>query len=732
MRSDETIIAEMTPLLEALCEDRLAPEQAVRLEQCVLASDAARWHYISYVDLHGSLYWNAGGVGSAEALSSDDIPVWTGQSVAEPVAIAVEGPSKRVSAGGTRWNAALYSIVSVCACMAVLVGWSQFRQKPVVEVAQPDVKQLPAAQPVEPANAPVSPAHRYSPVELAANQGGAESGVNADSGPGMSAIAVGPVRPPAQSNPVVPPPPQSKHENLDSHEVVAAINADIRRGWEVASVRPSPVADDSEWLRRVSLDLIGRIPTVDEAEAFLSSKRPNKRSEAVDKLLDNTEFARNWTTVFTNVLIGRRSDQRVNRPAFQKFLRMSFAANRPWNQIVYDLIAAEGNNVEKGETNFLIAHLNNDALPATAVTARVFLGEQLQCNQCHNNPFNKSQQLSFWEMHSFFSQTACVPRQAVDPKTGKSKYSYTELVTNTADGPIFFETQNGLMKVAFPRFHGETVDASPETNRRDVLARMMTEGDQPQLATAFVNRMWEHFFGRGFTHSADDMGPHSPASHPELLNQLSRQFIRSGYDTKQLVRWICNSEPYQLTSRFGVDNRDDDPVEGALPAFSRMYVKPMTPEQVYDSFVIATKAHQSGGVDWEQAEGQRQRWLSQFVVDYGTDENDEAMELDGNLVQALTLMNGKLIEEALETNPGTYLGEVIRRRGDEKEKIRELCLAALSRPPTSTEMAAMRKLVRRDGTHVANRGSVRVNSDSEGYQDLFWALLNSNEFTVIH
>ena len=721
MSSDETIIAEMTPLLEALCEDRLAPEQAARLEQYVLTSDAARWHYITYIDLHGSLYWNAGGAGSAEALSSDDIPVWTGQSEVEPVSIGLDGPSKRVSTRGSRWNVAFYSMVSVCACLAVLVGWSQFRPNRTVEVVQPDVKQQPVVEQVEKVNVPVAPVHRYSPVELAAN---------AETGNGMAASGLGPVRPPVQSNAVVPPPPQPKHENLDSQEVVAAINTEIRRGWEVASVRPSPVADDAEWLRRVSLDLIGRIPTVDEAEAFLSSKRPNKRSEAIDKLLDNTEFARNWTTVFTNVLIGRRSDPRVNRPAFQKFLRMSFAANRPWNQIVYDLVAAEGNNVEKGETNFLIAHLNNDALPATAVTARVFLGEQLQCNQCHNNPFNKSQQLSFWEMHSFFSQTACVPRQAIDPKTGKSKYSYTELVTNTADGPIFFETQNGLMKVAFPRFHGESVDASPETNRRAVLARMMTEGDQPQLASAYVNRMWEHFFGQGFTHSADDMGPHSPASHPELLQQLSRQFIRSGYDTKQLLRWICNSEPYQLTSRFGVDNRDDDPVEGALPVFSRMYVKPMTPEQVYDSFVIATKAHQSGGVDWEQAEGQRQRWLSQFVVDYGTDENEEAMELDGNLVQALTLMNGKLIEKALETTPGTYLGEVIRSRSDEKEKIRELCLAALSRPPTPTEMAAMRKLVRREGTHV--RGTARANSETEGYQDLFWALLNSNEFTVIH
>lgn len=727
MRSDEAIIAEMTPLLEALCEDRLAPEQAARLEECALASDAARWYYISYVDLHGSLYWNAAGVGSAEALSSDDIPVWTGHSTAEPVAVVQDKRADREKVQGNRRWVVSYWIVSACLCLALLAGWAQFHEKNI-EVAQPDKIPSPVnPQPSLKQPVPTPPVHRYSPVELSAKSGG--PGVEEVAGSTDGKLAASPV---SSVNPVVPAPPRPKHEDLDSREVVATINADIRHGWEAASVRPSPRADDSEWLRRVSLDLIGRIPTVDETEAFLSSKRANKRSELVDKLLDDTEYARNWTTVWTNLLIGRRSDDRVNRPAFQKYLRMSFAANRPWNQIVYDLVAAEGSNVERGETNFLIAHLNNDALPATAVTARVFLGEQLQCNQCHNNPFNRSQQSTFWEMHSFFSQTASVPRQSIDPKTGESRYSYTELVTNTADGPIYYETQYGLMKVAFPRFHGKAVDASPETNRRATLARLMTEGDQPQLAAAYVNRMWAHFFGHGFTSSVDDMGPHTPAVHPELLEQLSRQFIRSGYDTKQLVRWICNSEPYQLTSRFGVDNRDDDPVEGDLPLFSRMYLKPMSPEQVYDSFVIATKAHRSGGVDWEEAEAHRQRWLSQFVVDYGTDENDEAMELDGNLVQALTLMNGKLIEKALETSPGTYLGEIVRRRVDDKEKIRELCLAALSRAPTPSELAAMRKLVRRDGSHVGSRGTGRSNADSEGYQDLFWALLNSNEFTSIH
>jgi len=689
---DESLFAELNPLLEALCEERLEPADATRLEQLVLASPEARWYYITYLDLHGSLYWNAAGAGSADALSTE-IPVTGGVSL--PIPISAAAPRVWLRRDG--WRTVLASIT--CAALAaVLIGVWGFRpEEPLAD--RPHSPVTPSQAERSPAPSP-TPRHHGPPIQL----------VQETPSP----------TPPA---PVVPSPPEPPRRELDSEQVVAEINRLLRERWEVAEVRPSDRADDAEFVRRVTLDLIGRIPSLEEVQDFLADRNPRKREYLVEQLLDGTEFPRNWTTVWTNILIGRRSDERVNRVAFQKFLRTSFAANRPWNQIVYDLVAAEGNNLENGATNFLIAHLNNDALPATAVTARVFLGEQLQCNQCHNNPFNKSQQSDFWQMHSFFSQTVCVPRVARDPETGQARYSYTELVTDTAGGPIFYETQNGVMRVAYPQFGEESVDPSPETNRRAMLGRLMTAGDRPQLAAAHVNRLWFHFFGQGFTPSPDDMGAHTPASHPELLDLLARQFIQSGYDTRQLIRWICASEAYQLTSRFGAHNTADDPVEGQTPLFSRMYVKPMSPEQVYDSFVIATRAHESGAVDWEQAETQRQRWLTQFVVDYKTDENEEAISLDGNLVQALTLMNGKLAEKALDTSRGTYLSEIIRRRAPETDKIRELCLATLSRYPTASELAGMRRLIRQDPS---------TTSQADGYQDLMWALLNSHEFSVVH
>jgi len=154
---------------------------------------------------------------------------------------------------------------------------------------------------------------------------------------------------------------------------------------------------------------------------------------------------------------------------------------------------------------------------------------------------------------------------------------------------------------------------------------------------------------------------------------------------------------------------------------------------MYDSFLVATKAHRAGGVDWAQAESQRQQWLSQFVVNFETDENDESMSFDGTMTQALTLMNGPLVEKALEISPGTLLDDVVRRKSEEKEKIQQLCLATLSRLPNPSEFAAMRKLVRSDVTGGrASRSSNRPVASAEGYQDLLWALLNSNEFSVVH
>ena len=189
--------------------------------------------------------------------------------------------------------------------------------------------------------------------------------------------------------------------------IVSFIDQQIRQGWTENDVVPSPAADDEEWLRRVHLDLVGHIPAWNEIDRFHRDKSPAKRAALVDKLLDSPSYVRNWTTLWTNLTIGRKSMRFVNRTGMERFFREAFAQNRPWNEIVHDLVAAEGRSDENGAVNYLLAQMtnNDEAVQATAKTTRLFMGIQVQCTQCHDHPFNEWKQNRFWEINSFLRQT---------------------------------------------------------------------------------------------------------------------------------------------------------------------------------------------------------------------------------------------------------------------------------------------------------------------------------------
>jgi hypothetical protein len=271
------------------------------------------------------------------------------------------------------------------------------------------------------------------------------------------------------------------------------------------------------------------------------------------------------------------------------------------------------------------------------------------------------------------------------------------------------------------------------------------------MAHAIVNRMWAHYVGAGFTKPIDDMGPHNPPSNPELVNYLATEFRTAGYDLKRLTRWITASETYNLSSRSHEGNKIDDPATGATPLFSKMYVKPFTAEQLYDSLLVATEAHKSGR-NYEQSERQRDQWLGQFVRTFGTDENDESTDFNGTVPQALVMMNGDLIRSAISGDKGSFLSRVLdgsvlkfeesattsktprASAGNRNKpvpvkltkgipgKIEILYLTALARKPTSAELSAFDKTFQNSRDH----------DPIHGLQDVFWALLNSNEFIINH
>lgn len=699
-------------LLELLLENRISPGEFEHLEAMIRDDASARKLYLQYIDLHGMLHYDTAAphlptkAASAVDVASDDATI-------ELVRPDIRQPQRRQAAS------VVPTIVS-CLVLVALIGYFSFTGSD--ESQTRDIVEQPASGPdsIVRTSPETSPLDRrpLGPFELPertvrepqnqADFNGRTIEVVYNAWDGSPVPDPGQVEATAQ---------QVGHSNAD---IVAFVNSRIRSAWEDNEVMPSPRSEDSEWLRRTYLDIVGHIPSAEEARAFLASRNPDKRQNLVESLLDDEDYVRNWTTVWTNLLIGRSNPREVDRPALKKFLRESFAGNRGWDDVVEEFIAAQGNHQENGATNFLLAHVNNQALPATATVARLFLGQQLQCLQCHNHPFNDWQQEKFWGFHGFFSQMEVV-----------SDRSKTSLIDRgSIPEAIYYERRNGLLRATYPEFNGRRFrpeDVTETTRLRQELAGLMTSGESTDVARAFVNRMWQHFFGAAFTPVVDDMGPHAVPSHPELLEGLSRSFVRSGYDVKQLIRWITSSEAYHLSSRFSETNEIDDPASGQMPLFSRVYVKSMSVEQTFDSLMVATRAGDALGSDWDAVDRERQRIQKQFVMQWETEDNDEANLFDGSVPQALMMMNSPLIQTALDSSRGTYIGRVLRSDGSEVEKIEAVAMAALSRQPSPNEIAAVRELARAGERHrnFENGFSTRL-------EDLFWAYLNSSEFILIH
>jgi len=455
---------------------------------------------------------------------------------------------------------------------------------------------------------------------------------------------------------------------ITDEDIIAYINKKIREGWAGAEITPSPLATDAEWCRRVYLDILGRIPSIDELNQFLGSKSAKKRAELVDRLVGNSEsedryleeYARNWTTVWTNVLIGRpknaREEQRdmVDREGMQQFLRSSFLRNKPYDKLVYELVSATGSNKPgepdyNGATNFLLDNLQEMGTTATAKVARYFLGLQVQCTQCHNHPFNDWKQNQFWSMNAFFRQTkgnrTMQGRMVSSARLTNEDFAGES--SNPKDASIFYELRNGVIEIAYPMFvDGTEINHSgyaSEVDRRAELGKLIIKSEY--LGKAIVNRMWAHFMGYAFTKPVDDMGPHNAATHPELLEKLGKEFAAQGHDLKRLIKWVTLSEAYALSSKIGATNKKDDPSLGEKPLFSRFYIRQMQAEQLYASLLTATDALKTKG-DREAQEKTMQTWLQQFTLAFGTDEGDEATTFNGTIPQALMMMNGELVKTA--------------------------------------------------------------------------------------
>ena len=489
----------------------------------------------------------------------------------------------------------------------------------------------------------------------------------------------------------------------------------IRQSWTESKVQPSRPATDEEFLRRVYLDIVGRIPTVGEVSAFFVSKERDRRQKLVEYLLNHPDYPKNFSNIWNVLLLGRKMQERqVDRAALASWMRRQFLDNRPWDRTVYDLITAKGSNKENGAVNFPLAHMEAGAVPLTSVTTRLFLGQQIQCTQCHDHPSNDWKQADFWGINAFFKGLRKEDVNKADA-TGAEVYDHTEVRDDPTEAFSQYDRRNGLVGIAFPRFlDGRKISQGTDVDRRIELGKFIADPKNPDLAKAFVNRMWAHFMGRGFVQPADDFGAHNPPSHPELLDKLGEEFQTSGYDVKALIRWITASQAYNLSSVQFKSNEKDETL------FSHMMLKPMTPEQLFDSLLAATAAQKAGGD--KGADKKRNAWLNQFVVTFGNDEDTESTTFQGTIPQALMMMNGELMEKATGGQPGSFLSDLYERAMQSpkppKFMVDHLYLSALSRTPNDKEL---------------KQASAYLNSypDPIGVlQDLYWALLNSSEFVL--
>ncbi len=534
--------------------------------------------------------------------------------------------------------------------------------------------------------------------------------------------------------------------------------------WAEFSVRPARTATDGEWVRRTFLDVIGRTPTAKESSSFVRQRGTDKRIQLINELLDGEayadEYVRHWSIVWSNVLIGRSGGQqrgsRVNRAGMAEYLSGAFAENRSYRTMVRELITATGSNTEgrpayNGAVNFLTDKLEDRAIQATARTAQIFAGMQIQCTQCHNHPFNEWKQNQFWELNSFFRQTVSLRRNS----RSTNGPVYFELADQDFQGEgstpesaeVYFEQRNGRLKVAYPVFLDGT--ALPQrsgyledVNRRAEFCRMLVES--PMLSRAVVNRYWSYFFGFGLATPFDDMGPQNPTPHQELMDELSAEFVGHNYDLKQLIRWMVLSRPYGLSSRNNANSKNDTPDAGTQPLFSRFYMRPMQPETLYRSLVVLSYDRPDAD-SFRKHQPTQSDWLAQFVQALDNDEGTESISFDGTISQTLMMFNGPLIQAATAPRDGSFIGAVIGDTNlDLDAKVDRLFWAAFARPSTKKERrlavdliqaryADRSKKTRRNRQRTPNgTENAATSATQSGLVDLWWALLNSNEFVLIH
>jgi hypothetical protein len=528
------------------------------------------------------------------------------------------------------------------------------------------------------------------------------------------------------------------------------INQYFREAWKAQKLKPAERCSDPEFLRRVMLDVIGRIPTVEELETFAKDQAPDKRVLLVSRLILGEEYDAYWARVWASWLLPRTLTVTVSErmgPGFNDFALVPRAVQYPpvaskqlelwleeqlsqgvsYRDLVKQLLTASGRTNENGSVNFLLAHLGEpfgaaqrskdggfDMVPATLRTTRLFLGYRLDGCQFDDQPRKTEwKQMQFYQLNAFLRQ---VERVGTPPDLGIN-FLPASLILELRDnsgyntkGIVFYEKRSGVFLPAEPTYlSGDKLRPGGQLTRREALSKFITT--DPQFARAFVNRMWGQFFGRGLHQrpEVDDFGGHHQLVHPDLLDRLAKDFADGKFSIGKLIYWIATSDVYQL--RCAANETNAQPAQEAY--FSRMPLKLLSPEQLVEA--LLTTAYPKA----EEREVFRGRLLRFFDRRFENNEWEDVPARD-RLAHLLALLNRKELTDHCVSDRSSSLRRALAQP-DPLKAADALFLAVLGRRPAEAEQARIQKEV--------EQGKKKL---SEVWQDLLWALLNSGEFVLNH
>jgi hypothetical protein len=486
----------------------------------------------------------------------------------------------------------------------------------------------------------------------------------------------------------------------DAVRVAARIDHHVAAKLTAANVDPAPPADDAEFFRRLCLDLTGRIPSLSLARDFLDDDRPDKRRLWADELLDGPDFADRYAAHFANhwrtVLLAQSNPQNIfPGQRIDDWLKKHLKANTPYDKVVRELLTSP-------EAAGYFSAYENKAENLAGSTSRTLLGVRLECAQCHADRGGGTwKREQFWQYAAFFSRL---------PGPRMEGNSFIQQTDNSTGVPRIRPSEKEEYVEA--KFLDDVpLEWKAGTDPRAALAAWMTRPDNPWFARAAVNRVWHGLTGTGLVEPVDGLGAvDSPPSHPELLDELAREFVSHRFDLKFLIRSVIGSQAYQRTSR------QTHPGQADPRLFARAVVRGLSAEQLFDSIAEATgyvPPPEPAGRVFGPA-GPRARFLAKFPS-----APDTPTDAQTSIQQALYLMNGQLSAEAVSPDRSKTLA-TIAAGSSVGDQVEQLFLVVLSRPPTAAERKRMIEYVE------------QKEERRQALADVFWALLNSTEFAVNH